>query len=108
MAELHHPNLVRLFDLRQHEGQWFFTMELVHGQDGVLIGWSEASLPPDTPTPALAVEVRLYDLGGGWVQARWNLQLAEGNAELQQWADALLVSLRRLLADRPLWQVDGP
>jgi hypothetical protein len=33
MAELHHPNLVRLFDLGQHEGQWFFTMELVHGQD---------------------------------------------------------------------------
>src|SRR5262245_57945725 len=33
MAELHHPNLVRLFDLAQHEGGWFFTMELVHGQD---------------------------------------------------------------------------
>jgi len=33
MAELHHPNLVRLFDLGQHEGRWFFTMELVHGQD---------------------------------------------------------------------------
>src|SRR5690349_20790341 len=33
MAELHHPNLVRLFDLGQHEGQWFFTMELVHGHD---------------------------------------------------------------------------
>src|SRR3954470_23008256 len=31
MAELHHPNLVRLFELGQHEGQWFFTMELVHG-----------------------------------------------------------------------------
>src|ERR1700733_11811034 len=33
MAELHHPNLVRLFDLGQHEGRGFFTMELVHGQD---------------------------------------------------------------------------
>ncbi|APR83573.1 serine/threonine protein kinase [Minicystis rosea] len=33
MAEVHHPNLVRLFDLGQHEGQWFFTMELVHGHD---------------------------------------------------------------------------
>src|SRR6185437_3345149 len=32
MAELYHPNLVRLFDLEQHEGQWFFTMELVRGQ----------------------------------------------------------------------------
>src|SRR6185437_14738817 len=33
MAELYHPNLVRLFDLEQHDGQWFFTMELVRGQD---------------------------------------------------------------------------
>jgi serine/threonine protein kinase len=33
MAELHHPNLVRLFDLGQHEGRWFFTMELVAGHD---------------------------------------------------------------------------
>ncbi|MBL9107370.1 MAG: protein kinase [Myxococcales bacterium] len=33
MAELHHPNLVRLFDLGQHAGRWFFTMERIHGQD---------------------------------------------------------------------------
>jgi hypothetical protein len=33
VAELCHPNLVRLFDLGQHEGRWFFTMELVRGQD---------------------------------------------------------------------------
>jgi eukaryotic-like serine/threonine-protein kinase len=33
MAELHHPNLVRLFELGQHEGRWFFTMELVDGQN---------------------------------------------------------------------------
>ncbi len=33
MAELHHPNLVRLFDLGQHEDRWFFTMELVTGSD---------------------------------------------------------------------------
>jgi serine/threonine protein kinase len=33
MAELYHPNLVRLFDLGTHDGQWFFTMELVDGRD---------------------------------------------------------------------------
>ena len=33
MAELHHPNLVRLFDLATEDGRWFFTMELVTGQD---------------------------------------------------------------------------
>jgi serine/threonine protein kinase len=29
---LDHPNLVRLFELHEHEGQWFYTMELVNGQ----------------------------------------------------------------------------
>jgi len=30
---LHHPNLVSLGELFEHEGVWFFTMELVHGVD---------------------------------------------------------------------------
>lgn len=33
LAELQHRNLVRLYDLGQHQGQWFFTMELVRGRD---------------------------------------------------------------------------
>lgn len=33
VAELEHPNLVRLFDLVFEDNQWFFTMELVDGQD---------------------------------------------------------------------------
>jgi hypothetical protein len=33
VAELAHPNLVRLFELGQHEGEPFFTMELVQGQN---------------------------------------------------------------------------
>jgi serine/threonine protein kinase len=32
VAELHHPNLVRLFDLGVEANQWFFTMEFVRGQ----------------------------------------------------------------------------
>jgi hypothetical protein len=50
VAELHHPNLVRLFDLGQHEGLWFFTMELVHGQDlvEVLLGDEGARPTPST------------------------------------------------------------
>ncbi len=31
VAELRHPNLVRLFDLHAEDNQWFFTMELVDG-----------------------------------------------------------------------------
>jgi serine/threonine protein kinase/CRP-like cAMP-binding protein len=33
VAELHHKNLVRLFDLSIDKGYWFFTMELVHGHE---------------------------------------------------------------------------
>jgi eukaryotic-like serine/threonine-protein kinase len=31
LSDLHHPNLASLGELFEHEGQWFFTMELVRG-----------------------------------------------------------------------------
>src|SRR5262249_8370985 len=33
LADLNHPNLVQLDELFHHDGQWFFTMELVRGPD---------------------------------------------------------------------------
>jgi serine/threonine protein kinase len=33
LQDLQHPNLVRLDELLEAEGTWFFTMELVHGED---------------------------------------------------------------------------
>ncbi len=33
LADLDHPNLVRLYELHGEEAAWFFTMELVRGQD---------------------------------------------------------------------------
>jgi len=33
LADVHHPNLITLYDLEQHESKWFFTMELVDGSN---------------------------------------------------------------------------
>jgi hypothetical protein len=40
LAGLHHPNLIRLGELIESRGDWFFTMELVDGVD--LMAWLRA------------------------------------------------------------------
>jgi predicted ATPase len=35
LADLHHPNLVRYGELTSERGQWYFTMELIRGQNFV-------------------------------------------------------------------------
>jgi len=40
MCDVHHPNLVRLGELGERDGGWFFTMELVDGVD--LLDWVDA------------------------------------------------------------------
>ena len=89
---------------------WFDSegLELVHGQNGVLIGWGDPGLAQDDTQPPLVAEVRFYDLGGGWLQGRWTLQLSGESHALQDAADALLLSLRAWLAQRSCWTVDAP
>ena len=51
VADIRHPNLVRLGELVAHEAQWFFTMELVDGVD--LISYVRGHDAPAVSAPAL-------------------------------------------------------
>lgn len=56
VAELHHPNLVRLYELGCADGAWFFTMELVRGQNllrAALPGWSDPTAAADATADPL-------------------------------------------------------
>jgi hypothetical protein len=48
LQDLHHPNLVNLLELFNENGQWFFTMELLPGQD--FVSWVRGGVDPDQAT----------------------------------------------------------
>ncbi len=50
--ELEHPNLVRLGELLEEEGSWFFTMELVDGVD--LLRYVGDTAPRDLPESTIS------------------------------------------------------
>lgn len=45
LTDLYHPNLAQLYELHEHRGTWFFTMELVHGQNA--LAFSRATRSPE-------------------------------------------------------------
>ncbi len=68
LADLYHPNLLRLGELFADEGRWFFTMERVDGSD--LLTWvrgRRTRAPPpsgDEPTAAMPAGATVERTGG--------------------------------------------
>jgi len=59
LADVRHPNVVSLYDIVNEAGQWFFTMELVHGtpfSDYVALSARDGALTPTPHGPAPAGE----------------------------------------------------
>jgi hypothetical protein len=69
VRDIQHPNLVRLDEMFEQDGAWFFTMELIHGS--TLMRWirpdeTEGALPTDTATPPTQAD---------GVAARWSREV---------------------------------
>ncbi|MCA9523862.1 MAG: protein kinase [Myxococcales bacterium] len=102
LANVLHPNLVRLYELMCDDGMWFFTMELVRGTDFYDFLRSDlAEIADEVDSAAPTVDVRTSELmraeEGGWSslapldrQMRVDeVRLREALAQLVKGVDAL-------------------
>jgi hypothetical protein len=84
---LQHPNLCQLYELFEHEGQWFISMELARGQDFITYVRADADGPTaEIPAqraahPAAAETIRAVDLDR--LRDAWR-QLAAGLCALHE------------------------
>ena len=54
LADITHPNLVKLYELISEGGQWYFSMEFVEGPNLLEFAWQEPRF--DAPKPELPVD----------------------------------------------------
>src|SRR5262245_61775243 len=76
LADLFHPNLVKLYEMLAHEDRWFITMELVDGEN--FLSWVHSPARPE------AVESLLTTVSKSAAAPDSPKRLANGDPQLAQ------------------------
>jgi serine/threonine-protein kinase len=61
-AKIDHPNVVRIYEIKEHEGWWYIAMEMVEGESLKRVVEAAGPLPPQRACPLIADAATALDV----------------------------------------------